>query len=330
MSRLVLQKALRGIKKTQVSRADAGAGSNYPFLTQKERDGETSLDYFLARYYSSTQGRFISADPENAGAGESEPQSWNGYAYVGNTPLIATDPFGLWKQVNCTSGMGMCWESDNKNDTITSLAKILNVSSQDLNRFFQNPTIHIGDVFDASGFGRSSALTIQDQGPAVVRVFLVSEPESIRAKIARHYFLSDEDRFRAASWDKFWHDAFNPCEGPDGKPRCYMGIMYPGGVASGLRTATPELAELFASGTIRNMPIISIRNTLRQGGFTQTVTRNGSGYLFRNAAGEEVRIMFRGKGGWDVRIRNSSGNYLDEFGNVGSPASSHGIGVRSQ
>ena len=72
-----------------------------------------------------------------------------------------------------------------------------------------------------------------------------------------------------------------------------------------------------------------LRNIPRQNAFTQTITRNGSGYLFRNAAGEEVRIMSRG-GGWDFRVRNASGNYLDEFGNVGSPASTHGITVKSQ
>jgi RHS repeat-associated protein len=296
-------------------------------FTQKERDNETGLDYFINRYYSSTQGRFNSADPESAGVAESEPQSWNGYAYVGNAPLTSTDSFGLWKEIECSSGKGRCWESDKKTDTITSLAKILNVSATALNKFFQNPTVHIGDGFDASGFGRGSIPTSRDQGSAVVRVFLVSEPESTGAKISR-FFSNDESQLRGARMDKFWHDLFNPCNGP-GQPRCQIGIMYPGGIASGLRTATPELAELFASGTIRNMPIISIRNTLRQGGFTQTVTRNGSGYLFRNAAGEEVRIMSRG-GGWDVRIMNSNGNYLDEFGNVGTPASSHGISVRSQ
>jgi RHS repeat-associated protein len=37
-------------------------------FTGKERDTETGLDYFGARYYSSTQGRFTSVDPENAGA----------------------------------------------------------------------------------------------------------------------------------------------------------------------------------------------------------------------------------------------------------------------
>lgn len=31
-------------------------------FTGKERDAETGLDYFLARYYSSAQGRFTSPD----------------------------------------------------------------------------------------------------------------------------------------------------------------------------------------------------------------------------------------------------------------------------
>jgi RHS repeat-associated protein len=33
-------------------------------FTGKERDGETGLDYFGARYYASAQGRFTSADPQ--------------------------------------------------------------------------------------------------------------------------------------------------------------------------------------------------------------------------------------------------------------------------
>jgi RHS repeat-associated protein len=38
---------------------------NYTFLTQKERDIETGLDYFGARYLASTQGRFTGVDPFN-------------------------------------------------------------------------------------------------------------------------------------------------------------------------------------------------------------------------------------------------------------------------
>ena len=37
-----------------------GADSTRQKFTGKERDAETGLDYFLARYYSSTQGRFTS------------------------------------------------------------------------------------------------------------------------------------------------------------------------------------------------------------------------------------------------------------------------------
>ncbi len=54
----------------------------------------TGLDYFNARYYSPEQGRFISPDPGNAGADPANPQTWNGYAYVGNNPLNVTDPTG--------------------------------------------------------------------------------------------------------------------------------------------------------------------------------------------------------------------------------------------
>ena len=63
-------------------------------FTRKERDNETALDYFEARYYSSAQGRFTSVDPGNAGAQESHPQSWNGYAYAGGNPVLFTDPDG--------------------------------------------------------------------------------------------------------------------------------------------------------------------------------------------------------------------------------------------
>jgi len=65
-------------------------------FTQKERDVETGLDYFLARYYSSAQGRFVSVDPENFQAMQdpTTPQSWNAYGYVNNNPLNYRDPDG--------------------------------------------------------------------------------------------------------------------------------------------------------------------------------------------------------------------------------------------
>jgi len=67
---------------------------NYKF-TGQERDAESGWDYFQARSYASNLGRFLSPDPGGAGANSISPQTWNRYGYVGNSPLIAVDLFGL-------------------------------------------------------------------------------------------------------------------------------------------------------------------------------------------------------------------------------------------
>jgi RHS repeat-associated protein len=61
----------------------------------KERDNETGLDYFGARYYSAAQGRFTSPDPLLGSGRTYDPQTWNRYSYVRNNPLRFTDPTGL-------------------------------------------------------------------------------------------------------------------------------------------------------------------------------------------------------------------------------------------
>jgi RHS repeat-associated protein len=64
--------------------------------TGKERDTESGLDYFGARYYGSNMGRFMSPDPSGLLAqNPADPQSWNLYAYARNNPLINIDPTGL-------------------------------------------------------------------------------------------------------------------------------------------------------------------------------------------------------------------------------------------
>ncbi len=65
-------------------------------FTGKERDQETGLDFFGARYMSAAQGRFISADPSNLSVDFWYPQSWNKYTYALNNPLSFTDNNGLW------------------------------------------------------------------------------------------------------------------------------------------------------------------------------------------------------------------------------------------
>src|SRR6185437_8117882 len=63
-------------------------------FTGQERDSETGLDFFQARYFSAALGRFNSPDPGNAGANLFNPQSWNAYTYAFNNPLTLIDPSG--------------------------------------------------------------------------------------------------------------------------------------------------------------------------------------------------------------------------------------------
>jgi RHS repeat-associated protein len=78
---------------------------NYKF-TGKERDSESNLDNFGARYNSSSMGRFMSPDP--MGGHPEDPQTLNRYAYVRNNPLSLTDPTGLDFYLRCEDESGTC------------------------------------------------------------------------------------------------------------------------------------------------------------------------------------------------------------------------------
>jgi RHS repeat-associated protein len=84
-----------------------------PGFTGKDRDAETGLDYFGARYMSAAQGRFTSADAPFADQFPENPQSWNLYSYVRNNPLRYIDEdgrgakeffFGLVNAVSSNAG----------------------------------------------------------------------------------------------------------------------------------------------------------------------------------------------------------------------------------
>lgn len=83
-------------------------------FTGKERDTESGNDYFGARYYASTMGRFLSPDWSAKVmpvpyAKLDNPQSLNLYAYVGNNPLSRIDRDGHY---TCADSA----KCDSKND----------------------------------------------------------------------------------------------------------------------------------------------------------------------------------------------------------------------
>ncbi|MEX2316721.1 MAG: RHS repeat-associated core domain-containing protein [Pirellulales bacterium] len=59
--------------------------------TGQEWDSHTKLVNYNARWYDPNTGRFLSEDPSGLDGGDA-----NFYRYVGNSPLNATDPSGLW------------------------------------------------------------------------------------------------------------------------------------------------------------------------------------------------------------------------------------------
>ena len=63
-------------------------------FTGKERDQESGLDYFGARYYGGAMGRFTGADEPLVDQDQGDPQSWNLYSYGRNNPLRYTDQDG--------------------------------------------------------------------------------------------------------------------------------------------------------------------------------------------------------------------------------------------
>jgi RHS repeat-associated protein len=77
--------------------------SNHYKFTSKERDSETGLDYFGARYYGNWLGRWMSPDwaakPETIPYSDlGDPQSLNLYSYVRNTPTTEFDADGHYQQ----------------------------------------------------------------------------------------------------------------------------------------------------------------------------------------------------------------------------------------
>ena len=131
-----------GTRRAQANASGVGEGTyfSFPFgdhymasgddatplhFTGKERDTESGLDYFGARYFSSNMGRMMSPDwsakiQPVPYAKLDNPQSLNLYSYVGNNPLSRTDPTGHY-EINCGSGVKNCAQQQtNVNNAIAA------------------------------------------------------------------------------------------------------------------------------------------------------------------------------------------------------------------
>ena len=76
-----------------VQAASTGSGTNWFRYTGREFDTETN--YYRARYYDPSAGRFTSEDPINFDGGI------NFYSYALNDPVLFNDPMGLSATGQC-------------------------------------------------------------------------------------------------------------------------------------------------------------------------------------------------------------------------------------
>lgn len=95
-------------------RSQEGAATRWnPYgYTSRRRDPVAGLQYFRARYYDASMGRFTSKDPVGYLDGP------NRYAYARNNPALYNDPYGLWSLRGAwnsvTSKVSSAWESTKK------------------------------------------------------------------------------------------------------------------------------------------------------------------------------------------------------------------------
>jgi RHS repeat-associated protein len=114
----------------------------------KERDTETGLDYFGARYMRASAGRFASVDPlQTVDENLADPQRWNRYVYGLSNPIRYADLSGLTPQDRVAAAWaflaakvvykgGGGWDATNPNDGLDCAGLVRHV-------FMKDPDSHV-------------------------------------------------------------------------------------------------------------------------------------------------------------------------------------------
>lgn len=186
-----------GTRRVQanVSGVTEGSYFNYPFgdglvvqggdatehhFTGKERDTESGNDYFSARYYASSMGRFMSPDPlpwihwqhgddqKKFDSYIANPQDFDMYAYVNNNPLSKTDP----------TGMNACGTS---NDSTCKVTVTIEDRSKDANGHYND---QYTSVKNSANYNATATVTVNGKETGTFLVKTTPSDSSKSATIA--------------------------------------------------------------------------------------------------------------------------------------------------
>jgi RHS repeat-associated protein len=154
-------------------------------FTGKERDSESGNDYFGARYYASSMGRFMSPDPSQLYyADPTNPQSLNLYNYGQNNPITNND----------STGMDCVYETQNTGDPQSTTAVSVirgDCKSESDNGYYINCD---GCVYNAAGanldtptgtltFTDQNGKAIADDSGNVAAIQGFADPQGVSASV---------------------------------------------------------------------------------------------------------------------------------------------------
>jgi RHS repeat-associated protein len=254
-------------------------------FTGKERDTESGLDNFGARYYNSNMGRFLSPDPSGlAYAHLFNPQSFNLYGYVQNNPLTNTDPTGLdCVHINNDTGAYEGFESgdcDNSTDALANSGHYVDGTINQVSFNGQNQVIgysgSTGDgQFDSFGGSLNAGGTAFSLNPYSLTGTAPGQSVSVTA---------------------------NPSGGPDTSTASIFSLIASGKIQPSSGTAEMRAVPKLTTGQIYSLCAVAV--SLGAGGTVPGGSPRGTASLSPSEDTPPINMPFPGKNGLQVTAMN--------------------------
>jgi RHS repeat-associated protein len=195
----------------------SAASAHSSISTGKERDAESGNDYFGARYYASTMGRWLSPDWSAKVmpvpyAKLDDPQSLNLYSYVENNPLARLDADG---HLGCKDTPQLCKAI---RDAVSSGMEAGEAMRSSAQKFLNQA----GSYFYAKGFkGSGDEVKVGVKG-----VVTIEAGHKEGTEVTRHLNGDREEKqiksnlhFKLEIAEKFSFGLERTVEGEDSKPK---------------------------------------------------------------------------------------------------------------
>ncbi len=174
--------------------SSVGSDTNHYKFTGKERDAESGLDNFGARYHTSSLGRLMTPDPVLNSANPTNPQSWSRYAYAFNSPSRYVDPSGLYN-VDCTDDPNCKKDTQAVKDAVSDLqTRITNSTPEE--------QIALGQSLQAFGTyndGNNVTVSFGQTGDGSNAVTL-PHFDNASQKFDSFHVIFDPKKIRGSSW----------------------------------------------------------------------------------------------------------------------------------